>query len=320
LLSFSNEDSFVTFCGVGYHSPTIVVDGADIIARLSDLSRNNSVLCEIIQNAVSGDQIVITIETLVVSSEEKERSYIVRGAYILQLGSDFLYVFSANADSLYGANYDNQIIYQDSAPLYYDSGAYEAAFDKAVEMIREAKGRGYHVWTNTTVFRETEVEEVEQLCDQLAGLGVEGDAHQGRKIKHRSRVARDPDQPNLRQVHLIQAELHDELNAGGFTVGPGDMGENVTTRGIDLLGLPTGTRLRLGGTATIEVTGLRNPCVQLDQFQSGLMAAVLDRDEEGRLVRKAGVMGIVESSGAVRPGDPIRVELPPEPHVALAPV
>jgi MOSC domain-containing protein YiiM len=154
----------------------------------------------------------------------------------------------------------------------------------------------------------------------LAGLGVEGDAHLGETVKHRSRVARDPTQPNLRQVHLIHAELHDELRAAGFTVSAGQMGENITTSGVDLLGLPTGTRLHLGKTAVVEVTGLRNPCVQLDHFQSGLMAAVLERDEHGRLIRKAGVMGIVLTGGEVQPGDPITVELPPAPHRSLEPV
>ena len=154
----------------------------------------------------------------------------------------------------------------------------------------------------------------------LAGLGVEGDAHLGVTVKHRSRVARDPAQPNLRQVHLIHAELHDELGATGFVVRPGEMGENVTTRGIDLLALPTGTRLHLGDAAVVEVTGLRNPCAQLDRFQPGLMAAVLDRDEHGGLVRKAGVMGVVVAGGDVRPGDPVRVELPPGPHRPLEPV
>jgi MOSC domain-containing protein YiiM len=153
----------------------------------------------------------------------------------------------------------------------------------------------------------------------LSGLGVEGDAHLGETVQHRSRVARDPSQPNLRQVHLIHAELHDELRAAGFAVSAGQMGENITTRGLDLLGLPTGTRLHLGA-AVLEVTGLRNPCVQLDGIQPGLMAATLGRDAEGKLLRKAGVMGIVLVGGAVRPGDPIRVELPPPPHRALAPV
>jgi MOSC domain-containing protein YiiM len=142
----------------------------------------------------------------------------------------------------------------------------------------------------------------------------------GVTVKHRSRVARDPNQPNLRQVHLIHAELFDELRAAGFAVSVGQIGENVTTRGIDLLGLPSGTRLYLGDTAAVEVTGLRNPCYQLDDFQPGLMEATLGRDEQGRLIRKAGVMGIVLAGGTVRPDDPIRVELPPEPRRPLVPV
>jgi len=154
----------------------------------------------------------------------------------------------------------------------------------------------------------------------VAGLGVEGDAHQGETVKHRSRVARDPSQPNLRQVHLIHAELHDELRADGFDVAPGQMGENVTTRGVDLLVLPAGTRLHLGDAAVVEVTGLRNPCVQLDGIQAGLMAATLARDERGDLVRKAGVMSVVLVGGDVRPGDMVRVELPNEPHRRLEPV
>jgi MOSC domain-containing protein YiiM len=154
----------------------------------------------------------------------------------------------------------------------------------------------------------------------LAGLGVEGDAHLGETVKHRSRVRRDPTQPNLRQVHLIHAELHDELRVRGFDVSPGVMGENVTTRGIELLGLPAGTLLRLGGEAVVEVTGLRNPCVQLDRLQPGLMAANLGRDQHGELVRKAGVMGVVIAGGEVRPGDGVFVELPPEPHRPLGPV
>lgn len=152
------------------------------------------------------------------------------------------------------------------------------------------------------------------------GPGVEGDAHAGETVRHRSRVARDPNQPNLRQVHLIHSELHDALAAAGFSVSAGDMGENITTRGIDLLALPTGARLRIGESAVIEVTGLRNPCAQLDRFQPGLMAAVLERDEEGNLIRKAGIMGIVLTAGEVRGGDSIRVELPPGPHQPLQPV
>ncbi len=151
----------------------------------------------------------------------------------------------------------------------------------------------------------------------LEGLGVDGDAHAGETVKHRSRVARDPSQPNLRQVHLIHGELHDELNARGFSVAPGDMGENITTRGLDILALPTGTQLRLGESAVIEVTGLRNPCRQLDDFQPGLMQAVLDRDADENLVRRAGVMAIVLAGGDVSPGDAIEVILPPLPHRRL---
>jgi MOSC domain-containing protein YiiM len=154
----------------------------------------------------------------------------------------------------------------------------------------------------------------------LAGLGVEGDAHLGETVKHRSRVATDPTQPNLRQVHLIHAELLDELHEKGFAVEPGEMGENITTHGLDLLDLSRGTLLRLGSEAMIEVTGLRNPCKQLDGFQPGLMRAVLDRDAAGQLVRKSGVMGIVRTSGVVRAGDPIRIELSPKPHSRLEPV
>jgi MOSC domain-containing protein YiiM len=154
----------------------------------------------------------------------------------------------------------------------------------------------------------------------LAGLGVEGDAHSGTTVKHRSRVARDPSQPNLRQVHLVHAELHDTLREQGFAVSAGQMGENVTTRGLDLLGLPTGARLRLGDTAVVEVTGLRNPCAQLDRIQPGLMAATLERATDGSLIRKAGIMAVVVEGGEVRPGDSIRVELPPDPYRSLAPV
>ncbi|GEO14368.1 MOSC domain-containing protein [Microvirga aerophila] len=151
----------------------------------------------------------------------------------------------------------------------------------------------------------------------VKGLGVEGDAHRGATVKHRFHVAKDPSQPNLRQVHLIHAELFDELQAQGFHVSAGELGENVTTRDINLLALPRGTRLHLGGEAVIEVTGLRNPCVQIDRFQKGLMKALLGRDGEGRLVRKSGVMAIVVEGGDIGPGDPIRIELPQGPHHAL---
>lgn len=151
----------------------------------------------------------------------------------------------------------------------------------------------------------------------IAGIGVDGDAHSGEKVKHRYLVGLDPDKPNLRQAHLIHAELHDELRSAGFAVGPGQMGENVTTRGIPLLDLPTGTLLHIGPAAVLEVTGLRSPCSQIDKFQKGLLAAVLDRDPDGNLIRKSGIMSIVKVGGDVRPGDTIVVELPAEPHVPL---
>jgi MOSC domain-containing protein YiiM len=154
----------------------------------------------------------------------------------------------------------------------------------------------------------------------LAGLGVEGDAHAGKTVKHRSRVARNPSQPNLRQVHLLHSELHEQLRSEGYEIAAEQIGENITTQGLDLLRLPTGTRLRLGHSAVVELTGLRNPCFQLDAFKPGLKSAVLERDENGNLVRKAGVMAIVLTAGEVRPGDPIRVELPRGPHRPLQPV
>ncbi len=154
----------------------------------------------------------------------------------------------------------------------------------------------------------------------LTGLGVEGDAHAGKTVKHRSRVVKDPTQPNLRQVHLIHSELHDTLREAGYIVAPGQMGENITTQGLDLLGLPRGARLLIGPEAIVEITGLRNPCQQLEGIQPGLMQAVLDRDEAGRLIRKAGVMGIVVAGGEVKAGDPIQVELPAPPHRPLEPV
>lgn len=154
----------------------------------------------------------------------------------------------------------------------------------------------------------------------VAGHGVQGDAHAGVTVQHRSLVRADRTAPNLRQVHLLHAELLDELCDGGFDVAPGQLGENVTTRGVDLLGLPRSARLHLGARAVVEVTGLRNPCRQLDRFRPMLMAAVLDRDEQGRLVRKAGVMGVVVAGGTVRSADPVQVELPTGAHVALRPV
>lgn len=173
-------------------------------------------------------------------------------------------------------------------------------------IIAVAQARGHHFSKRTAL-----------SIRLIAGLGVEGDAHAGATVKHRSRVARDPSQPNLRQVHLIHRELFDGLRPRGFDIAPGDLGENITTSGIDLLGLPVGARLRLGADAIVEITGLRNPCVQIDRFRTGLMAAVLDRAPDGGLIRKSGVMGVVIAGGDVRPGDAIAVDLPALPHLAL---
>jgi MOSC domain-containing protein YiiM len=161
------------------------------------------------------------------------------------------------------------------------------------------------------------IKPVQDGIQLLAEPGVEGDAHLGVKVQHLSRVALDPIQANRRQVHLIDDELHRELRAAGFSVSAGEMGEIITTHGIDLLALPAGTRLHLAKGALIEVIGLRNPCRQLDRFQDGLMAGVLGRDEQGRLNRKAGIMGVIRTSGLVCPGDAISIELPPRPHKAL---
>lgn len=159
--------------------------------------------------------------------------------------------------------------------------------------------------------------EVDELV-LVAGMGVEGDAHFGATVKHRSRVSADPLQPNLRQVHLMHRELHHELRAEGFSVGPGDLGENITTSGLDLLSLPVGTVLRLGAGSLVTLTGLRNPCTQIDEFERGLLKHVLAREPNGRVVRKAGVMAVVIFGGTVQQGDAIRIALPPEPHTALA--
>lgn len=151
----------------------------------------------------------------------------------------------------------------------------------------------------------------------VAGLGVEGDVHAGATVRHRFRMAKDPAQPNLRQVHLMHEELFDEVRAAGFEVAAGQLGENVTTRGIDLLNLPTGTRLHLGDEAVVEVTGLRNPCAQIDGFRKGLMKQVVGRDADDAVRFKSGIMSVVLTGGVVRPGDPVRVELPDGPHTPL---
>ncbi len=154
----------------------------------------------------------------------------------------------------------------------------------------------------------------------IEGLGVQGDAHCGVTVQHRSRVAKDPFAPNLRQVHLLQSELFDELLTAGFEVPPGAMGENISTQGIDLLALPTGAELRLGPSAVVQVTGLRNPCLQIDKYKRGLMAAVLGKTADGQLVRKAGVMAVVLQGGVVAAGDRVKVILPKGPHQVLQPV
>lgn len=158
---------------------------------------------------------------------------------------------------------------------------------------------------------------LEQQIELIEGYGVVGDAHAGVTVKHRSRVARDPSQPNLLQVHLIHSELFDELAELGFKVTAGDLGENITTRGLDLLTLSEGTLLRIGARAVVRITGLRNPCIQIDRFQQGLMAATLARDAAGGLIRKAGVMGVVVSGGAVTRGDAIAADVPAGAHRPL---
>ena len=151
---------------------------------------------------------------------------------------------------------------------------------------------------------------LEEQITLIAGEGVKGDAHCGRTVKHRSRVARDPDQPNLRQIHLLHEELLDELRAKGYRIHRGDIGENILTRGLALLDLPEGTLLRIGEQAKLRITGLRNPCRQLNDFSPGLMDAVLARGPQGELVRKAGVMAVVENAGVIQAGDAISTELP----------
>jgi MOSC domain-containing protein YiiM len=156
-----------------------------------------------------------------------------------------------------------------------------------------------------------------ETIDLVAGLGVAGDAHAGTTGKHRSRVRVDPTQPNLRQVHLIHTELLAELAGRGFAVEPGDLGENILTTDINLLSLPRASVLAIGPSARLEVTGLRNPCAQIEAFQAGLLAAVIDQAPDGSLIRKAGIMTIVLASGPIGPEDAISVELPPPPYHAL---
>ena len=178
------------------------------------------------------------------------------------------------------------------------------AFVKAVSL------RNYHSLTKN----------IQHQIMVIQGQGVQGDAHFGRTVQHRSRVARNPDQPNLRQVHLIQHELIISLQKQGFDVAPGTLGENITTSGVPLLDFPEGTELAIGKSAILRITGLRNPCKQLDDYQKGLMQAVLDRDHEGNLIRKAGVMAVVTQNGLIKPEDGITCKYPNKPYLSLKPV
>jgi hypothetical protein len=181
--------------------------------------------------------------------------------------------------------------------------------DASGVVVSVSRRRGHH-------FTKPVVDEI----TLLEGIGVEGDGHAGATVQHRSRKRWKPELPNLRQVHLIHAELFDQVAADGFAVAPGEIGENITTRGIDLLASPAGTLLRLGPDAVVELTGLRNPCVQIDRFQDGLMKRLVHMDENGETVRLAGVMSVVLATGRVRAGDPIAVELPAGERRPLAPV
>jgi len=151
----------------------------------------------------------------------------------------------------------------------------------------------------------------------IKGIGIKGDAHAGVKVKHRSRVAKDPNQPNLRQIHLIHLELLKELVAKGYTVNPGDLGENITTEGISILNLPKDTILKIGENVAIQITGLRNPCHQIDKFQKGLLKEVVGKNDAGDIIRMAGIMAIVLEGGMIKVNDEILVELPALPHQKL---
>ena len=151
----------------------------------------------------------------------------------------------------------------------------------------------------------------------LEGIGVQGDAHAGVTVQHLYRAAQDPTQPNLRQVHLLPGEFLEEARQEGYEVGPGDLGENVLTQGVDLAGLSRDTLLHIGPEVVVRITGLRDPCVKINRFRQGLLKVALSRDEDGHLVRKAGIMGVVTAGGIIHPGDKIGVELPAPPHHAL---
>lgn len=154
----------------------------------------------------------------------------------------------------------------------------------------------------------------------VRGVGITGDAHAGKNDQHRSHSKRDPKRPNLRQVHLIHSEFYEELNAAGFSVLPGQLGENITTKGLELLKLPSAAKLFIGRQTALQVTGLRDPCKQLNSIQAGLMEATIERKSDGGLIRKTGIMSVVIKGGEIKPGDPIRVEMPPEPHKPMGPV
>jgi hypothetical protein len=185
---------------------------------------------------------------------------------------------------------------------------------------RQSLSGSAHVVAVCRSHRHQFSKQLSRQIELVEGHGVAGDCHAGSTVQHLSRVRRDPTQPNLRQVHLIGAELLDELGSAGYVVRPGDLGENIVTTGISLLDLPTGARLALGGEAVVEITGLRNPCLQIERFQTGLLAQVVGRDPHGDIERRAGVMGVVVVGGSVRGGDPIAVRVPAGLRRALRPV
>lgn len=185
---------------------------------------------------------------------------------------------------------------------------------------RDSLAREAHVAAVARSAEHRFSKEVVESIELVEDFGVRGDAHAGATVKHRSRLKKFADQPNLRQVHLMHAELFDALAAKGFTIAPGQLGENITTRGIDLLALPEGSELQLGDTARVRITGLRSPCNQIEDFGAGLLREVLGRNEQGELVRKTGVMGVVLQGGTVQAGDAITLTLPALPRRALTPV
>jgi hypothetical protein len=156
---------------------------------------------------------------------------------------------------------------------------------------------------------------VRESITLIKGHGVDGDAHAGAFVKHRYLARWRPRMANERQVHLINQALFEELFSEGFNVQPGNLGENVTTRGIDLLRLPLGTMLALGPTAAVELRGLRTPCVLVDRFRKGLLKALVRKGEQPRF--RAGVMGVVREGGILFPGNPVKVTISPAPWQAL---